>query len=249
MDTLIAIFADGEVMPTDRVRDSCPEPLSPDEWKGIELLMESDLLDLHAVDEELSDMDDDGLNTWDALAEVDILLPGCTPERNRHDRRAIPAWNSSSFAPKSQKRLTPLFEICSPLKRKRLDGGWAGPGGAASLSVRSLPPNISQQITHQMAPRCRPPPPVSPQLPAAPSRLLSPPPSASRAKSTATPTKLTTLMKLTTLTMRVDSEGTALRAAAVSGSAKRSASLFVPVALNKQGAVREGGVEALRYIN
>jgi len=55
----------------------------------------------------------------------------------------------------------------------------------------------------------------------------------------------------TALSLRVDSEGTALRAAAVAASSRRSAHLFVPVALNWQGVVTNpsGGVVALRTIN
>ena len=55
----------------------------------------------------------------------------------------------------------------------------------------------------------------------------------------------------TALSLRVDSEGTALRAAAVAASSRRSAHLFVPVALNRQGVVTNpsGGVVALRTIN
>ena len=64
-----------------------------DEWNGIELLFESDLMDLKADDEDLGDMDDDNLEEWDDMDEADMLLPGCTPERSRH--RASPAWASS----------------------------------------------------------------------------------------------------------------------------------------------------------
>ena len=96
--------------------------MSADEWSGIEMLMESDLMDLRAVEEDLSDMDDDDLTTWafadvESFANAELLLPGCTPERSRQDPRA---WASGPTARPSQKRRMdlPLFEICSPIKRK-----------------------------------------------------------------------------------------------------------------------------------
>ena len=105
--------------------------------------------------------------------------------------------------------LNPLFEICSPLKRKRLDDsqGQPGPGGEANAPLPVCSAQIPQethQKTHQVAP--------SP-------RLVSPPPSADRARKNPTPTKLTIRTKLT---MRVNSEGTALRAAAVAASVRRT---------------------------
>ena len=204
------------------------------------MLMESDLMDLRAVEEDLSDMDDDDLTRW-AFADVEsfALLPGCTPERSRQDPRA---WASGPTARPSQKRRMdlPLFEICSPIKRKRLDDPQRphGPGGEANASLPVCPariPQAARQATHEAASKCRSPPP----LPSPPRAQLpvSPPPSADRARKNPTPTKQLTKQPMrTALSLRVDSEGTALRAAAVAASSRRSAHIFVPVALNRFAA-------------
>ena len=223
-----------ECLPTDTI--ACP--MSADEWSGIEMLMESDLMDLRAVEEDLSDMDDDDLTTWafadvESFADAELLLPGCTPERTRQDPRA---WASGPSAHPSQKRRMdlPLFEICSPIKRKRLDDSQRppGPGGEANASLPACPariPQAARQATHEAASKCCPPPPLpSPpraQLP----QPVSPPPSADRARKNPTPTKQLTKQPMrTALSLRVDSEGTALRAAAVAASPRRAAPLFVP---------------------
>ena len=202
-------------------------------------------------------MDDDDLTRWvfadvESFANAELLLPGCTPERSRQDPRA---WTSG---PSQKRRMDlPLFEIFSPIKRKRLDDPQRppGPGGEANASLPVCPapiPQAARQATHEAASKCRSPPPLpSPpraQLP----QPVSPPPSADRARKNPTPTKQLTKQPMrTALSLRVDSEGTALRAAAVAASSRRSAYLFRPVALNRQGVVTNpsGGVVALRTIN
>ena len=226
-----------------------------DEWNGIELLFESDLMDLRADDEDLGDMDDENLQEWDDMDEADMLLPGCTPERSRH--RASPAWASGSAT--SQSRAIPRFEISSPLKKKRLSpvGGQPGPDGKLT-PVRPAKGRAPSPLVHQTSrsspPLVQTPPPRS----ASAGTLRAPSPVTSRrhgqgsrpgsrlgitasplgstARRTPVPTKLT---------MRINSEGTALQAAVVASSVKRSASPFV-----KQGSGGvSGGVEALKNIN
>ena len=87
-----------------------------DEWNGIELLFESDLMDLRADDEDHGDMDDENLEEWDDMDEADMLLPGCTPERSRSSSRHRASPRSGSAA--SQSRASAQFEISSPLKKK-----------------------------------------------------------------------------------------------------------------------------------
>ena len=134
--------------------------MSADEWSGIEMLMESDLMDLRAVEEDLSDMDDDDLTRWafadvESFANAELLLPGCTPERSRQDPRA---WTSG---PSQKRRMDlPLFEIFSPIKRKRLDDPQRppGPGGEANASLPVCPariPQAARQATHEAASSAR----------------------------------------------------------------------------------------------
>ena len=226
-----------------------------DEWNGIELLFESDLMDLRADDEDLGDMDDENLEEWDDMDEADMLLPGCTPERSRH--RASPAWASGSAA--SQSRAIPRFEISSPLKKKLSPvGGQAGPDGKPTTVRPAKGGRAPSPLVHQTSrwspPLVLTPPPRS----ASAGTLRAPSPVTSRrhgqgsrpgsrlgitasplgstARHTPVPTKLT---------MRINSEGTALQAAVVASSIKRSASPFV-----KQGSGGiSGGVEALKNIN
>ena len=227
-----------------------------DEWNGIELLFESDLMDLRADDEDLGDMDDENLQGWDDMDEVDILLPGCTPERSRH--RASPAWANSSGA--SQTRAIPPFEISSPLKKKRLSpvGGLPGSDGKTPSAVRPAkgsraPSPLVSQSSRSSPPLLLTPPPRSASAgalrapsPATSRRLGQTSRPASRLGITASPLGCTARRTPvpTKLTMRISSEGTALQAAVVASSVKRSASPFV-----KQGVVSSGAVEALRNIN
>jgi hypothetical protein len=226
-----------------------------DEWNGIELLFESDLMDLKADDEDLGDMDDDNLEEWDDMDEADMLLPGCTPERSRH--RASPAWASSSVA--SQSRAIPRFEISSPLKKKRRSpvGGQAGPDGKPTTVQPAKGGRTPSPLVYQTS-RSSTPLVLTPlHRSASAGTLRAPSPVTSKRQQGSRPgsrlgitaSSLGSTVRRTPvpnkLTMRISSEGTALQAAVVASSVKRSASPFV-----KQGSGGvSGGVEALKNIN
>ena len=225
------------------------------EWSsGIDLLYESDLTDcLKAVDEDLGDddeMNEANLQEW---GDVDLLLPGCTPERNRH--RASPA-NMGNPAG-NDARLTPPFDIVTPLgKKKRGDehrGQSSRNGESSSMAKKPSTPKGSRATSPFVSqPYSAPsPPPLF--------SSFSPPPfSGSRVSSPAMSTFIRPSSRPasrlgarpptpTKLTMRVDSEGTAIRAAVAASSVKRSAS---PFGKQGQGIVISGAsVEALKNIN
>ena len=213
-----------------------------DEWNGIELLFESDLMDLRADDEDLGDMDDENLEEWDDMDEADMLLPGCTPERSRSSSRHRASPRSGSAA--SQSRASAQFEISSPLKKKFSPvGGTDGkrklgraPSPLVSQTSRSSPPlALTPPPRPASAGAQRAPSPVTSRRQGPGSRITASP-LGFASRRTPVPTKLT---------MRISSEGTALQAAAVAGSVKRSASPFV-----KQGSGGSSvGVEALKNIN
>jgi len=217
-----------------------------DEWTGIELLFESDLMDLRADDEDLGDMEDENLEEWDDMDEATMLLPGCTPERSRSSSRNR-ASRSGSAA--SQSRASAQFEISSPLKKKPSPvGGQPGPDGKRKLG-RAPSPLVHQTSRSSPSLAITPPP-----RPASAGALRVPSPVTSRRQGPAsrmgiTASPLGFASRRTPvpakLTMRISSEGTALQAAVVAGSVKRSASPFV-----KQGSGGSGvGVEALKNIN
>ena len=66
------------------------------------MLMESDLMDLRAVEEDLSDMDDDDLTRWALPALSTLLTLSCCfrlhTERSRQDPRAWPAAHRRGIA-------------------------------------------------------------------------------------------------------------------------------------------------------
>ena len=217
-----------------------------DEWNGIELLFESDLMDLRADDEDLGDMDDENLEEWDDMDEADMLLPGCTPERSRSSSRHRASPRSGSAA--SQSRASAQFEISSPLKKKFSPVG--GTDGKRKLG-RAPSPLVNQTSRSSPPLALTPPPrPASAGAQRAPSPVTSRrqgPSSRPGSRITASPLGFASRRTPvpTKLTMRISSEGTALQAAVVAGSVKRSASPFV-----KQGSGGSSvGVEALKNIN
>jgi len=206
------------------------------EWShALSWLDASDLADLRAEEEDLEDeMDEAGLCELDMLNDDEMhLLSGCTPERHR--LRASPAAPGSGGS--LAKMLRSPLDASSPIgKRRRLN----------------VPPRTQQAKSRKGRRTPSPAPGSGASASAAGSGRLTPssftfrPPSRSGSRlSRGGSSAACETPPPTRLTMRIDTAGTAIAAAAAASRVKRSASPF-------EGTKRLhgfGSVEALRNIN